>query len=79
MGLKDTLDTALGHIGAYDMAASNIGQAIAVQETYLCLSTAMAHLQPVAWRACFSPGHWRLFEYDPTGLPSILEVRPLYE
>lgn len=70
---------ALEHLESYDMAASTMGKAIAVQEAYVLLSSTKQNLRPVAWRVSFYPGNWKLYEYDPTGLPGILEIRPLYE
>jgi hypothetical protein len=77
--IKQTIDQALEHIESYDMAASNIGQAIAVQNMHMTLADFKRNMKPVAWRVSFHPGAWTLYEYDPTGLPAIREIRPLYE
>lgn len=79
MLVRNVIAEALEHIHSYDQAASTMGKAIAVQNTHMCLTTAQRYLSPVAWRASFYPGNWKLYEYDPVGIPGIIEIRPLYE
>lgn len=79
MFVRNVIGEAMEHIDSYDQAASTLGKAAAVQNTHMCLAGALKLMSPVAWRVSFHPGIWTLYEYDPSGLQGVLEVRPLYE
>lgn len=79
ISVSQCVQEAIQGLQDYDLATTMLGKGKAIQDVFLSLNLAKSNMKPVAWRVSFYPGAWKLYEYDPTGLPGIREIRPLYE